>query len=109
MFHLFAQIIFWFSAAALFYVYVGYPVLVYLASVIFPKKIKRAAFEPKVTILITAYNEENAIRAKLENTLLIDYTKESLEILVASDGSTDKTDAIVKEFAARGVKLFRQE
>jgi len=104
-----AQIAFWLSAAALFYVYVGYPVLVYLVSRVFPKKIARAAVNPPVTILITAYNEEKAIRQKLENTLLIDYEREKLEILVASDGSTDRTDEIVKEFAARGVRLFRQE
>lgn len=104
-----AQIIFWTVAAALFYVYLGYPVLVYLVSLIFPKKVARAPFEPPATILITAYNEEQAIREKLENTLEIDYPPEKLEILVASDGSTDKTEAIVKEFASKGVRLFRQE
>jgi cellulose synthase/poly-beta-1,6-N-acetylglucosamine synthase-like glycosyltransferase len=104
-----AQVIFWTSAAALLYVYAGYPVLVYLVSIIRPREVKKSAFAPTVTVLITAYNEEKAIRAKLENTLLIDYGREKLEILVASDGSTDKTDEIVKEFAARGVKLFRQE
>jgi cellulose synthase/poly-beta-1,6-N-acetylglucosamine synthase-like glycosyltransferase len=109
MFNLIAQIVFWTSVAALLYVYAGYPLLVYLVSVLRPKKIKRGAFEPKVTILITAYNEEKAIRQKLENTFAVDYPKQKLEILVASDGSTDKTDEIVKEFAARGVKLFRQE
>jgi cellulose synthase/poly-beta-1,6-N-acetylglucosamine synthase-like glycosyltransferase len=109
MVNLFAQIIFWLSVAALFYVYVGYPILVYLVSLVFPKKINRAAFEPKITILITAYNEEKAIRTKLENTLEVDYPHDKLEILVASDGSTDRTDAIVKEFAAQGVRLFRQE
>ena len=103
------QIVFWTSAAALFYVYAGYPLLVYLVSRLFPKPINRAQFEPCVTVLITAYNEENDIRAKLENTLKISYPKEKLEILVASDGSTDRTDEIVKEFSTRGVKLFRQE
>ena len=107
--NLIAQIIFWLSGAALFYVYVGYPLLVYLVSRLFPKKIERGAIEPQVTILITAYNEEKAIRQKLENTLQIDYPPDKLEILVASDGSTDKTDAIVGEYAARGVRLFRQE
>ena len=104
-----AQIIFWTSVAALFYTYVGYPLLIYVYSLIFPKPIKRGDFEPFVTVLITAYNEELDIRAKLENTLKIDYPPEKLEILVASDGSTDKTDEIVREFAASGVKLFRQE
>jgi cellulose synthase/poly-beta-1,6-N-acetylglucosamine synthase-like glycosyltransferase len=104
-----AQIIFWMSLAALFYVYAGYPLLVFLVSLIRPREVKKAEIAPTVTVLITAYNEEKAIRAKLENTLLIDYGREKLEILVASDGSTDKTDEIVKEFAPRGVKLFRQE
>ena len=62
-----------------------------------------------MTILITAYNEEKHIRSKIENTLQIDYPAEKLEILIASDGSTDKTDEIVKEFFAKGIKLFRQE
>jgi cellulose synthase/poly-beta-1,6-N-acetylglucosamine synthase-like glycosyltransferase len=106
-----AQIIFWTSVAALFYVYAGYPLLVYAVSRAFPKPIRRASLpvEPLVTILITAYNEEKDIRRKLENTLLIDYPKEKLEILVASDGSIDRTDEIVREFEAQGVKLFRQE
>ncbi len=104
-----AQIIFWSSASALFYVYLGYPFFVYAVSRLFPKKIKRANFEPQVTILITAYNEEKDLRAKLENTLNIEYPPEKLEILVASDGSTDATDEIVRQFAGRGVKLFRQE
>lgn len=104
-----AQIVFWISAGLLLYVYAGYPLLVFVVSLISPKPVKRGKFEPSVTVLITAYNEEQAIGKKLENTLAIDYPKDKLEILVASDGSTDGTEAIVKEFAGRGVKLFRQE
>jgi len=103
------QIFFWACVGLLAYVYVGYPVLVYLVSLIFAKNIKRGEIEPHVTVLITAFNEEAAIREKLENTLRIDYPADNLEILVASDGSTDRTDEIVAEFADRGVKLFRQE
>lgn len=82
---------------------------VYFVSLLFPRKINKSIFEPHVTILITAYNEEIDIGSKLENTLKIDYPKEKLEIIVASDGSTDKTDEIVREFSAQGIKLFRQE
>ena len=103
-----AQTIFLASAAALLYVYAGYPLLVWLVSRLRPLAVKKSAFEPTVTVLITAYNEERDIRAKLENTLRIDYPKEKLEILVASDCSGDRTDEIVKEFAARGVRLHRQ-
>ena len=91
------QIIFWTSVGLVFYVYLGYPVLVYVVSRLFPKRVKRGDFEPSVSIVITAYNEERDIRRKLENTLLIDYPPEKLEIIVASDCSADKTDEIVRE------------
>ena len=103
------QIIFLLCLAALFYTYAGYPLLVYLLSLLNPKKVEKGEIEPHVTVLITAYNEEKDIRRKLENTLQLDYPREKLEILVASDGSTDKTDELVKEFSKQGVKLFRQE
>lgn len=109
MFKIIAQTIFSVSVLTLFYTYIGYPVLVWVISLLRPKTVKRFACEPFVTILITAYNEEKDIRAKLENTLKIDYPREKLEILVASDGSTDKTDEIVKEYAGKGIRLFRQE
>jgi len=104
-----AQIIFGTSVAVLLYVYVGYPLLVYAVSRLRPKTVKRGKYAPKVTILITAYNEEKIIREKLKNTFEIDYPPEKIEILVASDGSTDRTDAIVKSFHPQKVKLFRQE
>ena len=103
-----AQFVFWSSAGVIFYVYVGYPLLVFAVSRLFPKPTVRAAFEPPVSIIITAYNEERDIRAKLENTLSIDYPPEKLEIIVASDCSSDKTDEIVGEFKSRGIKLYRQ-
>ena len=96
------------SVAALFYTYVGYPILVYLVGGARSIAVDKKKIQPSVTILITAYNEELSIRAKLENTLKINYPKSKLEILVASDGSADKTDEIVKEFESKGVKLFHQ-
>lgn len=103
------EIIFGVGTAALFYTYFGYPLLVWFVSSIRPLSIKKSEIEPNVTILITAYNEEKILRQKIENTLEIDYPKEKLEILVASDGSTDATDKIAKEYSNSGVKLFRQE
>ena len=103
------QIVFWTCVALLAYVYLGYPVLVYLVSVVFPRSVKLGDISPNVTVLITAFNEEAALREKLQNTLEIDYPVNKLEILVASDGSTDDTDEIVREYADRGVRLFRQE
>ncbi len=103
------RFIFYFSLVMLFYTYVGYPILIFFLALFFPKNVRRNQIEPKVTIIITAYNEEKSIKSKLENTLDIEYPKDKLEIIVASDASTDRTDEIVKEFADRGVKLFRNE
>jgi cellulose synthase/poly-beta-1,6-N-acetylglucosamine synthase-like glycosyltransferase len=71
--------------------------------------VDKGDIEPTVTFLITAYNEEKNIKQKLENTLSLDYPRDKLEIMVASDGSTDNTDKIVKEFSDRGAVLHRVE
>ncbi|HYY56259.1 MAG TPA: glycosyltransferase family 2 protein [Pyrinomonadaceae bacterium] len=104
-----AEAVFWSSAAAFLYTYVGYPLLLLVVSSVRPRAVRRAQLEtPAVTVIITAYNEERDIEAKLENTLALDYPKEKLEVIVASDCSTDRTDEIVRGFAARGVRLYRQ-
>jgi cellulose synthase/poly-beta-1,6-N-acetylglucosamine synthase-like glycosyltransferase len=105
---LFAEILFWSSACALVYTYAGYPVLVWALSRVRPRRLRRAACEPTVTVIITAYNEERDLAAKLENTLALDYDPARLEVLVASDCSTDRTDEIARRYAARGVRLHRQ-
>jgi cellulose synthase/poly-beta-1,6-N-acetylglucosamine synthase-like glycosyltransferase len=103
-----ATITFWASAAALLYAYAGYPVLVWLVSRLRPRAVLRGSAEPSVSVVITAYNEERDLRAKLENTLALDYPADKLEIIVASDCSSDRTDYIAREFAQRGVRLHRQ-
>jgi cellulose synthase/poly-beta-1,6-N-acetylglucosamine synthase-like glycosyltransferase len=103
-----AKVLFWASAAAFFYTYVGYPALVWAVSRLRPRPVRRGAAEPTVTVVITAYNEERDLSGKLENTLALDYPAEKLEILVASDCSSDRTDEIARSFAPRGVRLHRQ-
>lgn len=93
---------------ALCYTYVGYPVLVWLFSLLRSRPVQRKAGEPSVSVIITAYNEEQHLRKKLQNTLALDYPSEKLEIIVASDCSNDGTDEIVRGFAAQGVRLYRQ-
>src|SRR5207247_1662992 len=63
---------------------------------------------PRVTLLISAYNEEAVIGEKLRNALSLDYPRGFLEIIVVSDCSDDGTDEIVREFAPRAVRLVRQ-
>lgn len=102
------EVLFLISVAALLYTYAGYPLLIWIVSQLRPRAVNRAHFTPSVSVVITAYNEERDIRAKLENTLALDYPRERLEIIVASDCSTDRTDEITREFSARGVQLIRQ-
>lgn len=104
-----AEIAFWSAVSLIVFTYAGYSLVILALSRIVRHPVKQAPIEPKVTYLITAYNEEKNIAAKLEQVLTLDYPKDKLEIIVASDGSTDRTDKIVKEFADRGVKLIRVE
>jgi cellulose synthase/poly-beta-1,6-N-acetylglucosamine synthase-like glycosyltransferase len=103
-----AQIIFWASAVALVYTYVGYPALIALISTLRPRKVARRDFTPSLTIIITAYNEERALPEKLVNTLALDYPRDLIEIIVASDCSNDRTDEIVQRLQGQGVTLHRQ-
>jgi cellulose synthase/poly-beta-1,6-N-acetylglucosamine synthase-like glycosyltransferase len=109
MVEIIAQLTFWISAGILAYVYAGYPLLVYLLSRRGKEPARDPALLPKVTVLITAYNEEASIREKIENTLSLRYPKELVEVLAASDASTDRTDEIVLEYADKGVRLVRVE
>jgi cellulose synthase/poly-beta-1,6-N-acetylglucosamine synthase-like glycosyltransferase len=69
----------------------------------------KSAALPSLSLIITAHNEESRIREKLLNSLEIDYPRERLEIIVASDCSTDATDDIVGSFVDRGVRLVRAD
>lgn len=104
-----AQTVFWTMIGLVAYTYVGYSATILLLAQFIRRPVRRAPVEPTVTYLITAYNEEKSIAAKLEQVLSLDYPRDRLDILVASDGSTDQTDEIVRTFADRGVKLVRVE
>ncbi|OPX33638.1 MAG: glycosyl transferase [Desulfobacteraceae bacterium 4484_190.1] len=89
-----------------FFAYFGYPFSLYLLSIFRRKVVKKANFFPRVTMIITAHNEEKRIKDKLDNTLVLEYPGEKLQILVASDGSTDQTNAIVKDYEKKGIELL---
>jgi cellulose synthase/poly-beta-1,6-N-acetylglucosamine synthase-like glycosyltransferase len=98
------------SLGTVLYVYLGYPLLLLLAARLAPAKHRADEnILPRVAILISAFNEREVIKEKIENSLSLDYPRDLLEIAVISDASDDGTDDIVRGFAARGVKLLRQE
>jgi cellulose synthase/poly-beta-1,6-N-acetylglucosamine synthase-like glycosyltransferase len=100
------QILFWIFLAALLYVYIGYPLVLLCLSVICRRRRATPGYTPFLSILIAAYNEETGIKKKIEQTLDLDYPPDKLEILVLSDGSTDKTDEIVRSFSDPRVRLL---
>ena len=103
-------IVFWLSVAAIGYVYVGYPLAIWLVSRFRPcPAVADPERWPSVSLIIAAYNEERTIAGKLTDSLTLDYPQGRLELIVASDGSTDGTDRIVAGFAPQGVRLIRVE
>ena len=104
------EALFWVSILLLFYIYVGYPLLVRLLGMRRPREVQKSAdHEPAVTILIAAFNEAKSIGQTVRNKLELDYPCEKLEIIVVSDCSEDGTDAIVRSFPETNVRLIRQE
>lgn len=86
--------------------YFIYPLSIYIIGLVKGNIINKGQSDFTVTIIITAYNEENRIERKIENTLLIAFPKEKLQIIVVSDGSTDKTNIILEKFIKDGVELI---
>jgi biofilm PGA synthesis N-glycosyltransferase PgaC len=100
------QILFWLSALAVVYTYLGYPLIVTLLARLMHRPIRAAPIAPFVSLVIPAYNEASVIAHKLENSLALDYPRAKLEIVVISDGSTDGTNQLVARYADRGVRLL---
>jgi cellulose synthase/poly-beta-1,6-N-acetylglucosamine synthase-like glycosyltransferase len=98
------EAIFIVSASLLIYHYALYPALVVaLARLVRAQSADTPAAPPRVSFIVAAYNEERVIAAKLRNTLALEYPRESLEIIVVSDGSDDATERIASAFARQGV------
>ena len=95
-------LIFWSSVFGIVYAYFGYPISLYLLTKTSLKKefnwSDGTVYNPFVSIIISACNEENKIKVKLDNTLELDYPVQKLEIIVASDASSDNTDKIVERY-----------
>lgn len=96
-----AKLLFWISAGFIIYVYLGYPLLLWMLQTVITSPPPSAAVEPTVSLLVAAYNEAAVIDAKIRNALALDYPADKLEIVIASDGSRDGTAEIVQSFADR--------
>jgi len=104
------KILFWSSLALLLWTHVGYPLAAALIARIRPRPVRAADVTPRVTVIVAAHDEAAVIEERVENLLAQDYPAERLDVVVASDGSEDATDAIVESIAAREpcVRLLRR-
>jgi cellulose synthase/poly-beta-1,6-N-acetylglucosamine synthase-like glycosyltransferase len=102
-------VIFWLSFALLAWTHVLYPLVAGLVARVRTRPVRKGGALPHVTIIVAAYDEEAVIERRLENLLALDYPAELVQIVVASDASTDRTDALVEAVAARDprVQLLR--
>ncbi|WP_238149658.1 glycosyltransferase family 2 protein [Dyella jiangningensis] len=91
-----AYLVCWGSFWALLYIYVGYPVLVWLWARLWPRPVRKQSYLPTVSVIIVVRDGVRHIRSKLKNLRALDYPPEYIEIIVACDGCTDRTAALVR-------------
>ncbi|MDM7859629.1 glycosyltransferase family 2 protein [Alteromonas sp. ASW11-36] len=103
------EFVFWLLVFLSVFSYFVYPLLLkFFVRLQSEEKLSQSGGElPFLTLIITAHNEAHRIGEKLDNTMTLEYPKDKLDIVVASDNSTDETDAIVESFAQKGVRLVR--
>lgn len=88
--------LFWISVLAIAYAYVGYPLWLWLRSVLFPRPVAKASIFPFVSIVMAVRNEAAILRDKLESLSALSYPASLLEIIIVSDGSTDETSQVLE-------------
>lgn len=101
--------IFWSSVFMIIFIYIGYPLSLKLISTFRKYKNTKRYITPRITFIICAYNEEKRIRRKIENTLSLQYPRNRMQVIVVSDGSTDGTAQIIREYEEKGVELIELE
>jgi biofilm PGA synthesis N-glycosyltransferase PgaC len=104
--------LFWISIGALFYTYVGYPVAVCLLGRLRDLRVSKADITPRVSIVVACHNEANNIAARVKNLVESDYPADLMEIIIVSDGSTDRTPEAARRCApgrARVIAYGRQK
>src|SRR4029077_2446388 len=88
--------VFWGSAILIGYTYVGYVAWLWLRAWGRPWPVRRGLFEPSVSVVVVVHNEEQVLEEQLRNLLDLDYPSDGCQIVVVSDGSTDRTESILR-------------
>lgn len=99
-------VVFWTLVAGVVYAYFGYPLTVAVAGLLLDRRVRKASVTPRVSVIIAAFNEAEEIAARVRNVLDSRYPQDRLEVVVASDGSTDDTVAIASRFDPARVQVL---
>lgn len=108
----FGKIVFWLSLILIFYSYIGYGILLWLVVKVkyilqrFQPSREKVIITPSVALVVAAYNEEEYIKEKIENSLSLQYPRDLLELVFITDGSTDRTNEIISQYPS--IKLLFQ-
>ena len=102
------SVVFWICVGAVVYAYVGYPALLAVCARLFGKHQVTPSEDalPTVSVVVAAHNEESVIAERVSNLLALDYPADRIEILIASDGSTDRTCDLVRQFVDDRIRLL---
>ena len=100
------KFLFWVSVASLLYTYIGYPVAIWFLARLRRPPVLKSAITPRVSVVVPCHNEANTIVSRIENLLESQYPEEQLEIIVVSDGSSDRTIEAVRRCASSRVRLL---
>jgi poly-beta-1,6-N-acetyl-D-glucosamine synthase len=106
----FLKIIMWLGIFLVFYSYIGYAAIIWLINKVKKnntRNVNKIFFEPAVSIIVAAYNEEDIINRKIENCLKLDYPADKLKFIFVADGSSDDTVKIIEQFSE--VQLLYKE
>ncbi|MGE5520350.1 MAG: glycosyltransferase family 2 protein [Candidatus Dadabacteria bacterium] len=101
------EIFFWIACFIIFYTYIGYGLILFLLVKTMRREKQKTSSNqslPSLTVVVAAYNEADIIRQKLTNTISLEYPPELKQVIVVTDGSTDETPLIVKQFT--GLRLM---
>ena len=93
------KIVFWASLGLLVWTHVGYPIAAALAARVRRRRVASSEIEPSVSVIVAAHDEADVIERRVRNLLELDYPADRIEVVVASDASTDETEEIVERLA----------
>ena len=100
-----AKALFWVSLGALAWTHAGYPLTATALARVRPRRVRKDDVTPSVTVIVPAYDEEDVIAQRIANLRELDYPQ--LDVVVASDGSTDRTNELAAAGGARVLELAR--